>query len=233
MQDDRPLIDHMIEYYRARAPEYDQWFLRQGRYFRGDEHRRRWMDAVAQVEAALAAAQPHGDILELACGTGLWTRHLAPRAATLTALDASPEAIALNRERVGDPRTDYRLADIFAWQPTQRYDLVFFGFWLSHVPEARFDAFWGSVSAALKPGGRAFFVDSLFEPASSATDHRVQDRSGVSERKLNDGRTFSIVKIYYEPDELAARLASSGWSGWVRPAGEFFLHGCVTPVPAG
>jgi hypothetical protein len=31
-----------------------------------------------------------------------------------------------------------------AWRPDRRYDVVFFGFWLSHVPLERFAAFWGS-----------------------------------------------------------------------------------------
>jgi len=231
VEDDRPLIDHMIEYYRARAAEYDQWFLRQGRYFRGEAHRQAWMVAAAEVEAALRSAGPAGDILELACGTGLWTRHLVQRAASLTAVDASPEAIALNRDRVQDARLEYRVADLFAWQPERQYDFVFFGFWLSHVPPMRFAAFWEGVRAALKPTGRAFFVDSLFDPHSSATDHRLPDRTGLSERKLNDGRTFTIVKVYYEPQELQARLESAGWRGRVQAAGEFFLHGCVSPAP--
>ena len=29
-------------YYRARASEYDAWFLRQGRYDRGEAHRAQW-----------------------------------------------------------------------------------------------------------------------------------------------------------------------------------------------
>jgi hypothetical protein len=28
-------------------------------------------------------------------------------------------------------------ADLFAWSPERRYDVVFFGFWLSHVPLER------------------------------------------------------------------------------------------------
>ncbi len=230
MNTDQSLVDEQIAYYRARASEYDQWFLRQGRYDRGEEHRRSWFRQVAHVEAALAAQKPHGDILELACGTGLWTQRLAPSAASLTALDASPEAVAINRARVRSPRVEYVVTDLFAWRPEKTYDFVFFGFWLSHVPPERFDAFWGQVRAALKPAGRAFFVDSLLNQETTATDHTRLDRSGQVARRLNDGREFRIVKVFYEPPRLEERLSALGWRGSVQSTDDFFLYGCVRPT---
>jgi trans-aconitate methyltransferase len=61
-------------------------------------------------------------------------------ATRLVAVDASPEMLRLNREHVSDPRVDYALADLFAWKPQGRFDFVFFGFWLSHVPRHLFDS---------------------------------------------------------------------------------------------
>jgi SAM-dependent methyltransferase len=223
---DHDLLGEQIRYYRERAAEYDEWFLRLGRYDRGEEHRRAWAAEVALVEAALREAAPGGDVLELACGTGWWTQHLAPLANRLTAIDAAPETIAFNRERVQAGHVGYVVADIFGWQPPARYDFVFFGFWLSHVPPECFAAFWDLVAAALKPGGRAFFVDSLYTPESTARDHRIDD-SGVVERRLNDGRRFRIVKVFYEPGALLARLQARGWRGYVRCSGQFFVYGCV------
>lgn len=37
--DEPKLLAEQLAYYRARAGEYDQWFLREGRYDRGPEHR--------------------------------------------------------------------------------------------------------------------------------------------------------------------------------------------------
>src|SRR6185437_4587702 len=42
-----------------------------------------------------------GAALEFAAGTGLWTQRLAPHCAHLTALDAAPETLAINRARLG------------------------------------------------------------------------------------------------------------------------------------
>lgn len=225
---DDTLLQEMITYYRERATEYDQWFLREGRYDRGDEFRRSWFGEVAVVEQALAEAGPRGHVLELACGTGLWTQHLTAPAQSVTAVDASPEVIELNKQRVGADNVTYVLADLFQWQPPQQYDFIFFGFWLSHVPHDRFDPFWQMVRAALRPGGHVFFVDSLLNQGSTARDHKEIGTSGRVERRLNDGRTFEIVKIFYEPDELQKQLAASGWQGYVRGTDNFFLYGCLT-----
>ena len=225
--DEKQIVEGQIAYYRARADEYDQWFLRQGRYDQGPEHRARWFQELAIVEIALRGEVRDADVLELACGTGLWTRHLAETNARVVAVDASPEVLAINRARVRSANVEYVEADIFSWKPTDTFDVVFFSFWLSHVPPGQFDAFWDIVKAALKPGGRAFFVDSLLEQSSTARDHGLLDQSGVVRRRLNDGREFDIVKVFYDPAELEHRLLQRGWSGWVRAAGTFFLHGLV------
>ena len=221
------VIEQQIAYYRARAAEYDEWFLRQGRYDRGPEHRAEWFSEVAQVEAALAAEVPGGSTLELACGTGWWTTRLAERSSRVVAVDASPEAIALNRARVQSERVRYVVADVFSWRSEETFDLVFFSFWLSHVPDARCDEFWTFVQTRLKPGGRAFFIDSLLEHTSTARDQGPLDRSGVARRKLNNGREFEIVKIFYEPRGLERRLRERGWQGWVRSSGRYFLFGSM------
>jgi demethylmenaquinone methyltransferase/2-methoxy-6-polyprenyl-1,4-benzoquinol methylase len=158
---------------------------------------------------------------------------LAESNTRVVAVDASPEALAINRERVRSRNVDYVEADIFSWKPTDTFDVVFFSFWLSHVPPGRFDAFWNSVRTALRPGGRAFFIDSLLEQSSTARDHGPLDESGVVRRRLNDGREFEIVKVFYEPAGLKQRLLERGWRGSVQSTGTFFLHGSITPINGG
>jgi demethylmenaquinone methyltransferase/2-methoxy-6-polyprenyl-1,4-benzoquinol methylase len=230
VQDD-DILHEQLQYYRARAAEYDEWFLRQGRYDRGPLHRAAWSHEIAVVEAALQDALPVGDILELACGTGLWTRHIAGGGRRVVAVDASPEAIAINRARVRSEAVEYIVADLFSWVPPDaKFDAVFFAFWLSHVPATRVEAFWHLVRRALRPGGIAFFVDSLLEQTSTATDHGELDRSGIIQRRLNDGRTFRIVKVFHDPASLESQLVTQGWRGDVRSSGRFFLYGSATPV---
>jgi len=231
------MADHVllqqVEYYRARATEYDGWFLRQGRYDHGPEHRTAWFHEVALVEAALEQERQSGEVLEPACGTGLWTQHLVRHHSRVIAIDASPEAIAINRRRVQSDAVEYVVTDLFTWQPEARFDAVFFGFWLSHVPGNEFERFWAKVAASLKPKGRVFLVDSLLEQASTAGDHAPLDQSGLTRRRLNDGREYTIVKVFHELASLERRLSSLGWNGWIRSSGQFFIYGSLAPHSTG
>ena len=214
-----------IAYYRARASEYDQWFLRQGRYDRGEALNRAWFDEVGRLAEVLDQFAPRGDVLELACGTGWWTERLAGYAGTLTAVDASPEVLAINQARLGEGRVRYIQADLFAWQPERQYDVVFFSFWLSHVPPEHFDSFWRTVASALKPGGRVLLFDSLPSDTSSANNHERPDQRNVRQmRRLNDGSEFTIFKLYYEPQALAANLEQLGWQASAATTGQYFLY---------
>jgi demethylmenaquinone methyltransferase/2-methoxy-6-polyprenyl-1,4-benzoquinol methylase len=229
---ERDLLNQQIDYYRARAREYDEWFFRLGRYDRGPTHRAEWMAEVAVVEAALRETLPSGTVLELACGTGIWTQHLASSGRRVLAVDSSPEVLAINRARLKSDAIEYVTADLFSWTPPPaQFDAVFFGFWLSHVPATRFEELWQRVRVALKRDGVAFFVDSLLDQTSTARDHGPIDTAGVARRRLNDGREFEVVKVFYEPKTLEQQLIQSGWRGWIRSSGKFFFYGAMTPTP--
>jgi demethylmenaquinone methyltransferase/2-methoxy-6-polyprenyl-1,4-benzoquinol methylase len=223
------ILQDQISYYRARAPEYDQWFLRQDRYDHGEAFNGRWFAQVDRLRRALDLFAPQGQVLELACGTGLWTQRLVRHASQVTAVDASPEVIAINQERLRSAKVAYLQADLFSWRPDRRYDVVFFSFWLSHVPPSRFADFWELVRAALKTPGRVFFIDSLYEPTTTARDHLLNPPTSIlQDRKLNDGRSFRIVKVYYEPAPLQEKLAGMGWDVQVQRTENYFLYGSGT-----
>ena len=226
MESINSLLQQQIAYYQARASEYDEWFLRQGRYDRGPEWNSQWFQEVEQVRRALDRFKPSGRILELACGTGLWTQQLLGHAGQITAVDAAPEVLKLNQQRLQSSKVKYVQADIFTWQPVELFDVVFFSFWLSHVPPSHFDSFWRTVAGSIKPGGRVFFIDSRFEPTSTAKDHRLEvPRANTVVRRLNDGREFRIIKIFYERGRLMKRLSRSGWQTRIYETPHYFLYG--------
>lgn len=69
----------MIEYYEARAPEYDDWYLRRGRYSHGPIHDAAWNAELDAAGTWLDGLPFSGEIVELAAGTGWWSPLLASR----------------------------------------------------------------------------------------------------------------------------------------------------------
>ena len=222
---DRDLGRDMVDYYEARAPEYDDWYLRRGRYERGAIHDAAWnaeLDAAGRWLDALPWA---GDIVELAAGTGWWSPLLASRG-ELSLYDASPAALDRARERLVAHGLRAHLHVRDAWdEPDRAVDGLFMGFWLSHVPRERLADFLALCRRWLKGGGRLAFIDSLADDASGASDHPtpVDD---LAVRRLDDGREFTIVKVFYQPDELRAALDAAGFTYVeVTTTGRFFLLG--------
>jgi demethylmenaquinone methyltransferase/2-methoxy-6-polyprenyl-1,4-benzoquinol methylase len=117
--------------------------------------------------------------------------------------------------------------DLFAWEPTGRFDAVFFGFWLSHVPLERFASFWSMVGRALRPGGRVMFIDDAYRE-----DHELIEgpRSSVILRRLEDGTPYRAVKVPHTPADLERRLADVGWQFSVKRASGPFFWGTGAPA---
>lgn len=214
-----------LAYYEARAPEYDDWYLRRGRYARGPIHDAAWN---AELDAAgrwLDDLPIHGEIVELAAGTGWWSPLLASKG-ELSLYDGTSAPLERARERLvaHGLRAHLHVRDAWA-EPDRQVDAVFTGFWLSHVPRERLDAFLALVGRWLKPGGTFAFIDSLFDPQSSAIDH-PPPANDLSIRWLDDGRAFSVVKVYYEAGELESVLRRTGFRDVaVTGTGRFFLTG--------
>jgi SAM-dependent methyltransferase len=229
---DAELLRDQLTYYRARAPEYDNWWERRAQYELAPNVAAQWWAERAELERLVdgwLTPVAGGSFLELACGTGNWTGRLVRHATEVTAVDGAPEAIAIARTKVPDgTRVRFVEADIFDWEPPSRFDAVFFSFWISHVPPGRFGWFWSLVERCLAPGGRVVLVDNkgrdgvwpLVEPTPG--DY-VETRTDLS-----SGDVHRVVKIYYEPAELADRVAPLGWRAEVTATPRFFIAGVAS-----
>jgi SAM-dependent methyltransferase len=229
------VLAEQIAYYRARAAEYDDWWERRFEHDLGEQFAHAWRAEAERLRGALDSFAPRGEVLELAAGTGIWTGQLLRHADHVTAVDAAPEALAVNRAKHGEQRVTYAAADLFTWVPPRRFDAVCFGFWISHVPAARWAEFWRLVDRALAPAGRVWFCDSACPEHAAAHGPPAErgrgDQPGGSERRsrrLRDGRTFQIVKRYWWPAQLEAELAATGWRAAVRYTDWAFMHGTAT-----
>ena len=139
--------------------------------------------------------------------------------------------LAINQAKVASPRVTYVLADLFCWQPERVYDAIFFGFWISHVPREQLDAFLRSCWAWLRPGGKLFFVDDTGCP-TTAPDQPVRRDRQIETRTLHDGRSFEIVKNFYEAADLVAPCVRAGFDITMRQTATSFLYGFGTRLPS-
>jgi ubiquinone/menaquinone biosynthesis C-methylase UbiE len=228
MDPDQRVLDEQVSYYRHRAAEYDEWWDRRGRYDRGPEATTQWLSERDVITDALDRLHLGGDVLELACGTGIWTQRLIEAARSITAVDASPEMLDINRQRLGaaGSRVVFVQADLFEWQPERQFDAVVFCFWLSHVPRERLDKFLAIVAGALRPGARLFFADSKREGTSTASNHVLAPvGEQVMTRRLNDGTAYQVVKNFWSPKELEERFLSAGLFVSAHETPSYFIYG--------
>jgi len=222
-EDERDQLDReMRRYYAQRAPEYDDWYNRLGRYDNPATNAA-WHAELAALEQI---AQTFGDgrLLDIACGTGRWTAHFAanPRIASVTALDQSPEMLEQTRVRLAATGHAASLVtgDAYALPfADDAFDSCFFGFFLSHVPNDVLPRFFGEVQRVLRPGGTILVFDSAL-PAG-------RDSVELQDRPLKDGSRHRVLKVYYTPVTLRETLALAAVPESVdtRTTGRFFVVG--------
>lgn len=214
---DQPLIQEQIDYYRKRAPEYDETSSPSDSPLLG--HRR-------TIEAAFHEFQPRGRVLEIASGTGTWTQHLLPHASSVVALDSSHEMHDAARRKIhNDDRVRYIDADVFSSNPEGSFDVVFFANWLSHIPPTRFDRFWGIVREAWLP--TVAFSSSTrsrtrWRNEELREEFEAEPSVPIVRRTLQSGGTFRVVKVFWEPAELETSLHALGWDSEVHTAGPLY-----------
>jgi demethylmenaquinone methyltransferase/2-methoxy-6-polyprenyl-1,4-benzoquinol methylase len=213
---DEVLADQ-VGYYRRRADEYDVTAY-------GDVAAAR-----ERIARLVAQMQPSGRVLEIACGTGLWTEALAGLADTVVAIDAAPEAVAIARDRVGPGNVTFEVVDVFSWTTDDRYNVIFFSAWLSHVPTSRFNQFWQMLRPLLAEGGRVLFIDEHVDEREK--EAYVPGADEIVERRLQDGRKFRVVKNFVEPQVLQDRLRDIGWDCQIRRDGADWILGEARPRP--
>lgn len=214
-----------LAYYQARAKEYDESVQGIGCTDQSlpeyEGANQEWMSMVR----ALQALAPVNDVLELACGTGVWTQELLSIGHSIMAIDGSPEMIEINRAKLGKTGIEYHCIDLFKWEPEKQYDLVFFSFWLSHVPPSHLSGFLSKVARATKPGGRVFMID---EPKSDSNISGSNMEELYQQRTLRDGSSFRIVKVYYDPKTIELELLKHGFKKDSSMIGKAFFCLCVS-----
>jgi SAM-dependent methyltransferase len=188
---------YLGEYYRERAAEYDQVYRKPER--QGD---------LARLRLLLPPLVEGKRVLEIAAGTGYWTEVLAPSAAAITATDLNAETLAIAAQRdYGTAEVRIVTADGYQLGAVPgEFDLVFCGFWWSHVRRADIPRFVAGLRARLAPGTSLVLLDNRYVAGSN---HPLTPAGPdtYQQRRLADGRSYDIVKNFPTRQQVAADLA--------------------------
>jgi SAM-dependent methyltransferase len=189
----------MLEYYARRAPHYDAVYAQPER-----------AKDIAFLKQYLPSRFANRSTLEVACGTGYWTAHLAATATQYCATDRLTEPLAIAKRREGVAHVVFLQADAYALPDTLgAYEGAFAGLWLSHVPIERLPVFLASLHRRLQHGARVVFIDNT---AVQCKDYPIVETDArgntFQQRMLPDGTTHRILKNF--PTEHALREMVQG-----------------------
>lgn len=166
----------------------------------GDERSRPFFDLLGRV----APDQPR-EVVDLGCGPGLLTLHLAQRwpDAAVVGVDSSPEMIS--RAVALGSRVTFRTGDVREWQPSPRTDVVVSNATLQWVPDH--PALLVRWVAELPPAGwLAVQVPGNF----AAPSHQALRAVGADCRWQDEVTPLLRSAPVLEPAEYAALLAREG-----------------------
>lgn len=186
-------------YYAQRAAEYEAIYAKPER-----------QSDLARMKPALSEAFAGKSVMEVACGTGYWTPHIASKARKVDAFDINDETLAIARTKLVDrSRVRFAVADAYALpMPGERYDGAFACFWWSHVLRRDLPRFLEGLHRVLLSGARVIFIDNRYVEGSSTPVARIDGNGdGWQLRTLSDGSRHHVLKNFPEPAELNAIVA--------------------------
>ncbi|MCH7690761.1 MAG: class I SAM-dependent methyltransferase [candidate division Zixibacteria bacterium] len=186
----------IVDYYRARAPEYEQI------YYRDVPKRRQEIADHFEFVEKLAAGK---SVLELACGSGYWTQAAAKNAKEVIATDIAPEMIKEAQNKKYNSPVTFINSDIHNLPfKKAEFDLIIIGFWFSHEPKQNYSRFFEIIQKPLKADGQIWLIDNNPPAEGAKSDFLHSDESGnnFKRRRLDDGEEFSILKNYFTGNEL-------------------------------
>ncbi len=192
--------DPLADYYARRAAEYEEVYRKPERQV-----------DLRRLAELLGAALAGELVLEVACGTGYWTQHLARVARRVVATDLNTAGLALAQQKsYGSCPVTFRQADAYTLVgvPTD-CTAGCHAFWWSHVPLARLPAFLRCFHAHLAAGARVVMMDNVYvEGSSTPLARRDADGNTYQRRRLRDGSEHEVLKNFPTAADLRGHLAA-------------------------
>lgn len=187
----------MVGYYARRAEEYEE-------VYNHDDLRRR--AAQAKISRTIRNHLKERHVLELACGTGYWTKSLSHTAKSIVATDINKEVMEVAKKRIFHCDVTFQQEDIYKFSFDEN---TFSGgmshFLFSHIPKSEIHGFLQRFHKVLKPGATVIISDDMQSPLDNPI-LKPKDNNTYSERQLTDGSKYLILKNFFNAEELVSHF---------------------------
>jgi demethylmenaquinone methyltransferase/2-methoxy-6-polyprenyl-1,4-benzoquinol methylase len=193
MSDPRSTTPHLETYYAKRAREYEQVYEKPERQLE-----------LAWLRERVPRLFKGRTVLEVACGTGYWTQHIAPAAHRVYACDINEPVLEIAREKAIAGATFFRADAVSLEGVPAGCNAAFAGFWWSHVKKSALRQFVANLAAKVEPGSVVGILDNSWAPGSSTPISRTDAEGNTYQmRTLANGEQMEVLKNFPTPEELA------------------------------
>lgn len=187
----------MLEYYEKRQPEYEEIYSKIER-----------QDDLAWLQRELEREVLGRRVLEIACGTGYWTRRIANSALYVLATDASETLSKSAVESCEGGHVENRVMDAFQIPASKEFDVFMSGFFFSHVKIQDRRPFMKGVDRAMKPGTKVILFDNLYvEGSNTPISSRTEFGDTYQTRSMSDGSSHEVLKNFPDTTELNSLMS--------------------------
>ncbi|MEZ5360457.1 MAG: class I SAM-dependent methyltransferase [Candidatus Zixiibacteriota bacterium] len=195
--------DQTIEYYQKRAREYDKI------YFRNDSLRQAEIHYLYALSRRVLVGR---DILDIACGTGFWTRIVSDAVQSVIGLDINSGTLEVAREKTYRCPVDFIEGDFLnIGQLPKKVNGLLATFVMSHIKRQDYGALKETIARHVPPGSPIFFCDNNL--ICEVKPELIPDEEGINtykKRILENGEEYTILKNYFEADELKSIFSDWG-----------------------
>ncbi len=213
----------LLEYYRLRAAEYDRIYEKPER-----------QEDLRCLERLVSTWVNGRRVLELACGTGWWTRVMSAAATSIVATDANDAVLEIARTREYEGTVEIRRGDAYSPESVAGdFDTIVAAFWFSHLKLAQIPDFLDSLDDRLSPGGRVVLLDNRYvEGSSTPIARRDEHGDTYQHRGLDSGAHYEVLKNFFDERSLRYRLAGPRRELTIRELPHFWAASYELEAPA-
>ena len=115
------------------------------------------------------------NVLEIACGTGYWTKFISETATSITASDINPSVLEIAKLKEYDCKVKIVIDDIYEpSSSTKSFNAGFAGFIWSHIPKDKLDLFLSRFISRTEKGSTVIIIDNEFVEGNSISPFKKQ-----------------------------------------------------------